>query len=65
MSGPLLARLVYVMELFGADMLAAELILGRMLRAYYSRCFSTHIMLRDIKCRWCVCVCVFVFVFVS
>lgn len=51
-TGPILARLLYVMQLFGADMLAAELLLGRSLKSYYTRCFYTHIMLRDIKCRW-------------
>ncbi|XP_050739433.1 uncharacterized protein LOC127009942 [Eriocheir sinensis] len=50
-TGPMLARLLYVMQLFGADMLAAELLLGRSLRPYYMRCFINHIMLRDIKLR--------------
>ncbi|KAK8385300.1 hypothetical protein O3P69_012259 [Scylla paramamosain] len=51
MTGLMLAKLQYVMEIFGTDMLAAELLIGPPLSSFFSVCFLNHFMLRNIKLR--------------
>lgn len=51
MTGLMLAKMQYVMEIFGADMLAAELLIGPPLSSFYKVSFVTWFMLRKVKLR--------------
>ena len=57
-DGLMLAKMKYVMEIFGTDMLAAELLIGPPLSSFYTACFMTHFLLRNVKRMYGLYMCV-------
>ncbi|XP_045131993.1 transcription termination factor 1-like [Portunus trituberculatus] len=51
MNGLVLAKMKYVMEIFGADMLAVELLVGPALSSFYAASFMSNFLLRNVKLR--------------